>query len=70
MNCFFEIVDQQKRLTLFPSLTIVKNLQRVASRIFTCAKPELKLRWIKLFSIDYHYIMAPRVIIIVININQ
>ena len=63
MNCFCGIVDRRKPYfqpgPLSEILTI-SNLRHAASRIWTCAEPELRLWWMKLCSSDNHYTTAPQ----------
>ena len=54
MNCFYGMVDRWKLGPLSEILTIT-NLRHAASRIWTCAEPDLSLRWMKLCTTPRHH---------------
>ena len=56
-------LTEERRLALLPSSAMDPdrdpdhwNLQHAPSSIWTCAEPEFRLHWIKLYSYDNHYI--------------
>ena len=66
MNCFCGRVCRRKAFKPYfqPSslskILTIPNLRHAASRFWTWAESEFRLRWMKLCSSDNHYIMAPR----------
>ena len=62
MNCFCGMVDRRKaepnfQPGLLSEILTITNLRHAASRIWTCAEPVFRLRWMKLCSSDNHYTM-------------
>ena len=65
MNCFVVWLTDEMRLALFPAGTIVRDPHHrvaAASRVWTYAEPEFRLRWMKLCSSDNHCTTVPRFI--------
>ena len=46
------------QLGLLSEILTIANLRHAASRIWTCAEPELRLSWMKLCRSDNHYTTA------------
>ena len=60
MNCFWEIVDQQKVLSYFQwvllwEIVTISNIQHVTSRNSNCTELKFRLYQMKLHSSDNHY---------------
>ena len=54
-------------VALFPAGNVVRNphhreFQQAAGRIWTCAEPEFRLWWMKLYSSYNHYTTSPRIL--------
>ena len=59
------LTDERRFLPYFqpgplPEILTIANLRQTATRVWTCAEPELRLGWMKLCSNDNHYTTAPR----------
>ena len=68
MNCFCDMVNQQKALSLIssrpgplPEILIITNLRHAATWIWTYGEPEFRLHWMKLCRRDNHYATAPTI---------
>ena len=65
MDYLCGMVDRLKTFSLISSrdnweILTTSNLRHATSRIWTCAEPEFRLCWIKLYSNDNYYTIASR----------